>query len=112
MKQIYKNAENLLSKRIRSLRTSKKLTQQELGEKANIDYKFLGQIERGEKNPTFKTLVKIAEALNIELPELFRFELELTDRKEIIDWIKEKIDTMDDKDLQQILLFIRTFFPL
>lgn len=112
MKQIYENAENLLSKRIRALRTTKGFTQQKLGEKAVIDYKFLGQIERGEKNPTFKTLVKIAEALDIELPELFRFEQELTDRKKIIKWIKERIDTLEDKDLQQVLLFIRTFFPI
>lgn len=112
MEKLYENAGEFLSKRIRSLRTSKKWTQQELGEKANIDYKFLGEIERGEKNPSFKILVQIAEALDIEIPELFRFEQEITDRKILINWIKEIIDSLNEEDLQQVLLLLRVLFPI
>ncbi|SPD73781.1 Uncharacterized HTH-type transcriptional regulator YazB (modular protein) [uncultured Desulfobacterium sp.] len=64
----------LLGRRIRSLRIHKRWTQQKLGEKADINYKFLGEIERGQQNPSFGVLAKIANALNVRLPELFRFE--------------------------------------
>jgi transcriptional regulator with XRE-family HTH domain len=73
----------LLGRRIRSLRTQKGWTQQELGEQADINYKFLGEIERGQQNPSFGILTKIASALKVDLPELFRFEHESIDRNEI-----------------------------
>jgi len=112
MKPIYENAGILLSRRVRSLRTAKKWTQQELGEKANIDYKFLGEIERGEKNPSFKILVQIAEALDVELTELFRLEQEITDRNEIVGWIKEIVDSLNDEELRQVLLLLRVLYPV
>ena len=37
-----------LGKRIRFLRESKGLTQEVLGEKAELSYKFVGEVERGE----------------------------------------------------------------
>ena len=62
----------LLGRRIRTLRNIKGWTQQELGNQADINYKFLGEIERGLQNPSFNILVKIANALEVELPEFFR----------------------------------------
>ena len=102
----------LLGRRIRSLRTVRKLTQQELGEIADINYKFLGEIERGQQNPSFQILVKIAAALEVELPELFRLETEITDRKEILNRIDEIVESLDDESLRKILLLLRVLYPI
>ena len=102
----------LLGRRIRSLRNIKGWTQQELGNQADINYKFLGEIERGQQNPSFGVLVKIATALEVELPELFRFEHEISDRKEIEVRIKEILKTMPDDALRQILLLLRVLYPI
>ena len=59
--------EELLGKRIRELRKKKGLTQEELGARAGISYKYLGSIERGLENPSFRHLTKIARALGVEL---------------------------------------------
>ena len=112
MENIDTNMNILLGRRIRTLRTEKKLTQQELGEKADINYKFLGEVERGQQNPSFQVLVKIAAALNIELPELFRFEQEITDRKELIKRINEIIKSLNDDNLQQALMSLKILFPM
>ena len=56
------------------MRTLRKLTQEELGEKAGVSGKFVGQIERGSGNPSLKNLHRLAQALAIELPDLLRFE--------------------------------------
>lgn len=37
---------------------------------AGVNTSYIGQIERGEKNPTIKTLEKIASALSIEIIDL------------------------------------------
>lgn len=102
----------LLGRRVRALRVQKGLTQQELGEKADINYKFLGEIERGQQNPSFGILAKIATALDVDLPELFRFEHEISDRKEIETRINQILKTLPDQDLRHAFLFLRVLYPL
>lgn len=101
----------LLGRRIRSLRTQKGWTQQELGDNADINYKFLGEIERGQQNPSFGILTKIASALKVELPELFRFEHETIDRKEIENRIARILKDIPDEDLSRIFLIFQVVFP-
>jgi len=101
----------LLGRRIRSLRTQKGWTQQELGDNADINYKFLGEIERGQQNPSFGILTKIASALKVDLPELFRFEHETTDRKEIENRIARILKDISDEDLSRIYLIFQVIFP-
>ena len=56
--------------KIRLLRTKKKLSQEKLGEKADLSKNSISSIERGISSPSIETLDKIAKALNIELKEL------------------------------------------
>ncbi len=64
----------LFGRRLRGLRTLRNLTQEELGEKAGVSGKFIGQIERGSGNPSLKNLARLGQALGVELPDLVRFE--------------------------------------
>jgi len=59
-----KEHSNQLGEKIRRLRKQMGLTQEELGERANIHYSYVGQVERGDKMPSLKTLKKLATALN------------------------------------------------
>jgi len=65
--------------RLRTMRTEKKMSQEELSFRAGISAAHLGQIERAEKKPTLETIGKLAEALEISLPELFAFEANSND---------------------------------
>ncbi|TAN45349.1 MAG: helix-turn-helix domain-containing protein [Nitrospirae bacterium] len=60
-----------LGGRIRQLRKLRGYTQEKLDEKSGISYKFIGEIERGEVNPSLDSLASIASALNVEIRELF-----------------------------------------
>jgi len=60
-----------VGQKIKELRTKLSLTQEELAFKVGVDRSYMGFVERGEKNPTLATLVKIARALKIPLKELF-----------------------------------------
>jgi transcriptional regulator with XRE-family HTH domain len=62
-----------LGRKIRRLRKTLKLSQEELAEKAGLHYTSLGRIERGEANPPVYTVYKIAKALKTPLHELFKF---------------------------------------
>ena len=61
-------------KRIRQLRQSLSMSQEELAFKAGIRAAHLGQIERAEKKPTLETIGKLAEALSIPLNQLFALD--------------------------------------
>jgi len=52
--------------RVRELRSSHQITQEELAYMANIDRGYMGHIERGSKSPTLDKVEKIAKALNVE----------------------------------------------
>lgn len=56
-----------LGKKVRRIRQELGLTQEQLGERASLHYTYIGQVERGTKLPSLKTLKKIASALNTDL---------------------------------------------
>ena len=62
-----------LGDRIRRLRKARRLTQAALAERAGMDAKYIGQIERAETNTTLAMLDRIAAGLGITLSELFAF---------------------------------------
>lgn len=99
MKKVKDQHSILLGRRIRTLRTAKGLTQQELGNRADVDYKFIGEIERGNMNPSFKVLVKVASTLAVELPEIIRFEQEISDQKELESRITQILKTLSVEKL-------------
>lgn len=60
-----------LGQKIKLLRVNANLTQEELAFKVGVDRSYMGFVERGEKNPTLMTIMKIAKALKTPLKELF-----------------------------------------
>lgn len=59
-------------KRLREIRMKQKLSQLDLELKSGINRTEISKIENGLKNIEFFTIVKLAEALEVELIELFR----------------------------------------
>jgi transcriptional regulator with XRE-family HTH domain len=57
------------------LRESKNLSQQDLANDCGIPKVQIGRIERAEINTTIRTLVKIANALEIEPKDLLNFQV-------------------------------------
>ncbi len=68
------NVKKLLGKKIKNIRKTKGITQEELSERIKIDPKSLSCIEVGKNYPTPENLAKIAEALDVRICELFNFE--------------------------------------
>lgn len=60
-------------KHLRKLRQSKNLTQEELADRADMHFTYVGQIERGLRNPSLINLHKIAKALGINAGQLLPF---------------------------------------
>jgi len=55
---------------VRRHRELVRLSQDELGARAGVDRTYVGQVERGRRNPTMVSLQRIAHGLGIELDVL------------------------------------------
>ncbi|MBW2545528.1 MAG: helix-turn-helix transcriptional regulator [Deltaproteobacteria bacterium] len=90
----------LVGIRIGEIRNKKGITQEDLSCKIDINSKYLSSIERGKENPTLNTLIRIAESLEVELCEIFRFvQIEdPTKRKSLL------ISLLDEADGEQLKL--------
>ena len=62
----------VLGKIIRSKREAMNLTQMELANKAGVDRNYIGMLERGERNPSYLSLLKIATGLGISVSKLVK----------------------------------------
>tara|TARA_R110001592_G_scaffold25382_3_gene96387 strand:+ start:884 stop:1114 length:231 start_codon:yes stop_codon:yes gene_type:complete len=61
-----------LGQRISEIREEKGITQYRLAKNLMMEQSNLARIEKGETNPTIKTLLKICEVLDISLEELIK----------------------------------------
>jgi transcriptional regulator with XRE-family HTH domain len=59
-----------LAERLRSARNRAGLTQEALAARADVDYRRYQRLEQGRVNATFKTLVRVASALEISVWQL------------------------------------------
>ncbi len=60
-----------IGSKLRNLRVSKGITQEDLAYEAGIDYSFYNQIENGKRNTSIKTLSKICRVLKANVKDLF-----------------------------------------
>jgi len=67
------NLERKFGAKLAYVRKSKKLSQMKLAEIVDMNFNYIGQIERGEANVTIRTMKILADALDVELSELFNF---------------------------------------
>jgi transcriptional regulator with XRE-family HTH domain len=63
----------LFGERVREIRKARKMTQTELAGRLDLDYRYVGAVERGEVNLTIETIEKIAFGFNVEPYQLFLF---------------------------------------
>lgn len=67
------NIAKRLGAKIAYTRKSKRISQIKLAEIVDMNFNYIGQIERGEANVTINTIAKLADALNVKVEDLFNF---------------------------------------
>jgi len=94
-----------LGKRIKELREQRKLSQLQLAEMLNMEASNLSKIERGIQIPKEESLLKITNAFNVNMVDLFDFE-HFADRDTLLENINFILQKADEKTLQKIYKII------
>ncbi|EJH7015187.1 helix-turn-helix transcriptional regulator [Salmonella enterica] len=66
----------VLGNRIRALRNEMGLSQEAFADKCGIDRSYMSGIERGVRNPTLVVICAISDGLEMDLSQLFMFDVE------------------------------------
>ncbi len=62
----------MLGERVRSARKAKGLSQEDLALESNTATSYIGGVERGQRNPSFKKLCAIARTVGCDVGSLCR----------------------------------------
>lgn len=102
---------NTLGKRLKELRISMGLSQEEFAYRCNMQASHIGQIERGQKSPTLDTLEKLSKGLDTTVSELTNYskKINISDDS-TINKINSYLYKLDEKQKKQVLNIIKTFF--
>ena len=92
-------------KRVKELRKSNGYTQEQIAEKINIEPPNISKMENGLHFPQPDKIEKIADALNVEILELFNFG-HIKSKQELIKDINSILKELDLKKVELIYKFI------
>lgn len=97
----------LFGMRIKELRTIRKLSQEQLAEKAAISPKYMSRIEMGQQFPSINVITKLANALQVELKDFFEFAREVRNTKELKEIINGLLKETDEERLRIAVKVLR-----
>lgn len=69
----YYNDFSEFGKALKHVREERELTQKYLADKTGLDRTYIASLEGGKRNPTLKTMIKIADALGLSLGDILYF---------------------------------------
>lgn len=97
----------LVGKRVKSLRKGSRLTQEQLAEKANLHAKYISSLECGRENPTLDVFFKISKALGVEVADIFAFEHENGNAKELKKTLTALLNDANPEKLQMAFKIVK-----
>ncbi len=87
--------------RIRKKRNQLGLSQEDLAATCNLTQPFIGSIERGIRNPSLNTIIKIANALNVRTDYLLSDSL-ISKNKNQFEYTASLMSDLDDYEVECI----------
>jgi transcriptional regulator with XRE-family HTH domain len=66
------SARHIFADNLRKARQAKGLSQEDLGELADLHRTYVGSVERAERNVSIDNMERLAGAVGVALPELLR----------------------------------------
>ena len=92
----------LVGRRIKELRKRRRLSQEDLADRAATSAKYLSRVEVGRQSPTLDLLLRLADGLDIEPYEMLCFE-DVEPVRQLRERATKLIDEVPDKDIARVV---------
>lgn len=103
-----KTTKELLGARIKELRKLRNMTQEKLAAKIDVDPKYVSFVEVGRSSPSLEAMEKIAQALDVEIKDLFEFSHHET-RTTSVEQRDEMLNDISGEQLKIIHRIVKAF---
>ena len=98
-----------LSQMIRDKRKELSISQEKLAEMVGVTTSFVGQVERGESQPSIETLFAFVQCLKLDVTDLF---FGIVDSQKSVQEICDIAQRMDDKKRHLLVAYARLLLDL
>ena len=97
-----------MGRRIREARLNKGLTMSKLAKDVGTSIVYMGEIERGLKMPSVNTLIKIANALEVSIDYILRYEVKSGVRY-VYDEFASKLGALSKEQKQTVMSILDAY---
>ena len=103
----------ILGNNIKAYRNAKGWSQEELAHLSGITPAHLGHIERGEGTPTLLTLLSVSNALQVDLSELVKSNVDATVSASTLSLINYRVNfqSFPKTDKERFMVFLKPCSP-
>ena len=105
-----KSLRKIIGNNIRELRKGCGLSQEAFAEKINLHPSFVGLLERGVKNPSLETLLKISTSFDVPLSEFFDFDISWQKEDVVIKRLTSILKDKKPQEIEKITRIVELFF--
>jgi transcriptional regulator with XRE-family HTH domain len=80
--------------KIKTIRINKGVSQMELSLRSNLSQSFIANIEKGKKQPSVLTLIRIADALEVNPQDFFPESIQFDTKEQTKDKIRKLLEVL------------------
>ncbi len=91
---------------LKKIRKSRKLTQEQLAELVDVDFRYISFLENAKSFPSCDLIERLSDALNVKYSELFDIQEDIS-RKEIEASLINLIKSLSDKNLEIVYKIVK-----
>jgi transcriptional regulator with XRE-family HTH domain len=92
---------------VRAIRQAKGLTQEQVAERAGVSAKHLGEIERGDGNPSLRVMLRLSRAIDLDLATLVGDQVARLSRHDMRAEAVQHLNRLADDSLRDIVRLLR-----
>ncbi|MHC1790218.1 helix-turn-helix domain-containing protein [Solidesulfovibrio sp.] len=102
--------QDIFGKKIKSIRRARDITQEKLADLSGLSLQYIGEIERGRRNPSLTSIEQLSKALDIPMAELFSLEEFRLSQEELRTILARQIESADEDRLRVFFSMAQVIF--
>ena len=102
--------QDIFGKKIKSIRRARDITQEKLADLSGLSLQYIGEIERGRRNPSLTSIEQLSKALDIPMAELFSLEEFRLSLDELRTILARQIESADEDRLRIFFSMAQVIF--